>query len=72
MRPNPEWLLLLEFRPHRVRPSKNRIFKRVPHDPFLLTPVDENGGLGCSVGANRGAAVPPSDDQFEPGYRRAG
>jgi len=31
---------------------------RVPHDLFQVTTADENGGLGGSVGADRGTAVP--------------
>jgi hypothetical protein len=33
------------------------IFKKVPHDFFKFITADENGGLGGSVGADRGTAV---------------
>ncbi|HVN78690.1 MAG TPA: hypothetical protein VMW38_06815 [Terriglobia bacterium] len=31
---------------------------KVPHDSFKVTTADENGGLGGSVGADHGTAVP--------------
>ena len=39
-------------------PLLRGIFIRVPYELFKFTTADENGGLGESVGADRGTAVP--------------
>ncbi len=46
--------------------TESGIFMKVPHDLFNFTTADENGGLGGSVGAARGTAVPRAATSLTP------